>query len=69
MHPRRFPAPWKVEARRESYVVTDALGQHIAYVYFQDEAARQEVPVRLSKDDAQRIARAITQVSALLRRE
>jgi hypothetical protein len=53
MYPRRFPAPWKIEERRESYVVTDGHGQHIAYVCFGLKSG-------LSKEDAERIARAIT---------
>jgi hypothetical protein len=39
--PRRFPPPWSIEERQESFIVTDANGQHLAYVYFEDEPQRQ----------------------------
>ena len=34
---RRFPQPWSIEERQESFIVKDANGQHPAYVYFEDE--------------------------------
>jgi hypothetical protein len=34
---RRFPPPWSVEERTESFIVKDAKGQPLAYVYFEDE--------------------------------
>ena len=39
-------------ARQESYVVTDGLGQRLAYVYFEDKSIRQGILKRPSKDDA-----------------
>jgi hypothetical protein len=69
VYPRRFPAPWKIEEHNESYVVTDGLGQRLAYLYFENESVRQGILNRLSKDDAWRIARAITRIPALMRRE
>ncbi len=68
-YPRRFPPPWKVEEHKESYIVADGLGQPLAYVYFEEESIRQDILKRLSKDDAWRIARAITRIPALLRRD
>jgi hypothetical protein len=68
-YPRRFPAPWKVEELDESYVVVDGLGQRIAYLYFEDESIRQGIMKRLSKDDAWKIARAITRIPALMQRD
>ena len=65
----RFPPPWKVEEHNESYVVTDGLGQRLAYVYFEDESIRQGILKRLGKDDAWQLARAITRIPALLRRD
>jgi hypothetical protein len=38
--PRRFPPPWSIEERQESFIVKDANGQQIAYLYFEDEAGR-----------------------------
>jgi hypothetical protein len=34
--PRRFPPPWTVDENEESFVVTDANGQALAHVYFED---------------------------------
>jgi hypothetical protein len=45
---RRFPPPWSIEERQESFSVTDGNGQHLAYVYFEDESQR-----RLSMKRAQ----------------
>jgi hypothetical protein len=38
--PRRFPPPWSIEEREESFIVKDANGQQIAYLYFEDEPQR-----------------------------
>jgi len=66
---RRFPSPWKIEEHAESFVVSDGVGQRLAYLYFEDEPARRSTINRLSKDDAWRIARAITRLPGLLRRD
>jgi hypothetical protein len=66
---RRYPPPWRVEERSESYIVTDALGKPLAYVHFDDEPQRRMVTERISKDDAWQLARAITRIPALLQRD
>jgi len=53
---RRFPPPWSIEERQESFIVKDANGQHLAYVYFEDEPQRQLSTKRLSRDEAFLIA-------------
>ena len=35
--PRRFPSPWSAELQPNYYVVRDADGQQIAYVYYESE--------------------------------
>ena len=35
--PHRFPAPWSVHELEQAFVVQDAKGQAVAYVYFQKE--------------------------------
>ena len=65
---RRYPPPWKIEEAGESYVVTDARGQKLAFVYFEDEPQRQMVMKRISRSDAWQLARAITRIPALLER-
>jgi hypothetical protein len=37
---RRFPQPWSVEEQPACFVVRDANGQQLAYVYFEDEPGR-----------------------------
>jgi len=68
-YPRRFPPPWKIEEQDESYVVVDGLGQKLAFLYFENEPTRQGILKRLSKDDAWKLARAITRIPALMQRD
>jgi hypothetical protein len=56
MNARRFPAPWSIDELMESFVVKDATGQVLAYVYFEDEPQRKLSMKRLSRDEAFRIA-------------
>jgi hypothetical protein len=41
MADRRFPPPWSIEEHTESFIVKDANGQALAYLYFEDEPQRQ----------------------------
>ena len=68
-YPRRFPPPWKVEEHDESYLVTDGFGQRLVYLYFENESVRQGIMKRLTKDDAWKLARAITRIPALMQRD
>jgi hypothetical protein len=54
--PRRFPPPWSIEERQESFIVKDANGQQLAYLYFEDEPQRQTPMRRLSRDQVRWIA-------------
>ena len=54
--PRRLPAPWRVIEKSESFVVEDAKGQPLAYVYFEDEPVRRGLMNRLTSDEAWRVA-------------
>jgi len=49
MATRRFPPPWSIEQLDEAFIVADANGQNLAYVYFDDESQRRAVNKRDSK--------------------
>jgi len=53
---RRFPPPWSAEETAAAFVVNDASGQRIAYVYFEDEPGRRTAAYLLTRDEARRIA-------------
>ena len=56
MTDRRFPAPWSAEVQPNHYVVRDAGGQQLAYVYYSNDPERRSAAKLLSKDEARRIA-------------
>jgi hypothetical protein len=53
---RRFPPPWSVEPIAGGYVVKDASGQAIAYVYGRKSRAEADTAKVLTMDEAKRIA-------------
>jgi len=55
----RFPPPWSVEQpdpklERQCYIIRDADGDALAYVYFEDEPARRVAAHLLTRGEARR---------------
>jgi hypothetical protein len=46
---RRFPPPWSVEETDARYIVRDANGQALAYVYFEEEPGRRAAAIPLRR--------------------
>lgn len=60
--PRAFPPPWIVVEREGSFCVEDAGGLAVAWTYFSDDADQRAAQGAMTRDEAQRIARAIAMV-------
>ena len=63
---RRFKSPWTVEQIPGGYVVKDATGQSLAYVYGREKRADADTAKVLTLDEARRIASNIAKLPALL---
>jgi hypothetical protein len=64
--PCRFPSSGELTRCREGYVVRDASGQALAYIYSRDNATEALQAKMLTKDEARRIAVNIARLSELL---
>jgi hypothetical protein len=64
--PRRFPPPWRADKIPGGYVVRDANGQALAYVYSRDNEVEALQAKVLTKDEARRIAINIARLPELL---
>jgi hypothetical protein len=64
---RRFPAPWRAEKIAGGYVVRDANGQALAYLYSRENEAEARQAKVLTADEARRIATNLARLPELLR--
>ena len=54
--------PLKVRSSAESFVIDDAAGRAVSYIYFEDELSRRTQTRRYSKDEARAIAQMIARL-------
>jgi hypothetical protein len=52
---RRFPPPWTFEEHNDAcFIVKDANGVSVAYVYYEEERGRRTARNLMTKDEARR---------------
>jgi hypothetical protein len=67
--PRRFPVPWTFEDHNNAcFIVKDANGLAVAYVYYEEEPGRRAAANLMTKDEARQIAANIVKLPDLLSR-
>ena len=65
MTPRRFPPPWRADKMPGGYVVRDANGQALAYIYSRDSEA-EAMQAKVLTNEARRVAVNIARLPGLL---
>ena len=60
--PRGFPTPWLAVEKAESFCVEDGTGMAVAWTYFSDNEDARTATGVMTRDQAQRIAKAIAMI-------
>jgi hypothetical protein len=68
MNPRQFPPPWDIEDNGACFIVRDANGQALSYVYYETESGRRTAANLLTRDEARRIALNVAKLPELAKR-
>jgi hypothetical protein len=68
MTARSFQPPWTVKQAGDAcFIVSDANGQKLAYIYYEEEHGRRSAAKLLTKDEARRIAVNFARLPELLK--
>ena len=62
------PPPWTAEVTPNCFIVRDANGQALSYIYYESEPGRRSAAKLLSEDEEWRIAAKIAKLPELLRK-
>jgi hypothetical protein len=63
---RRLPPPWTTEDNGACFIIRDANGLAVAYVYYEEEPGRRAAANLMTKEEARRIATNIVKLPGLL---
>jgi endo-1,4-beta-D-glucanase Y len=65
---RHFSVPWTFEDHNDAcFIVKDANGLAVAYVYYEEEPGRRKAANLMTKEEARRIAANVAKLPELLR--